>query len=230
MSGRRLAAVVLMALLAAPPMTSVAGAAQPPSTGGLQVDVDPMAACILAGEFPLFEGAIVPVNGVTRARLFFRSALSQDFYYVEAVQEERGRWVSRLPRPRLNAGPITFYLDATKSDYSQARSAEGNAIVVRKIEQCPQDRKAAPVAPGGPVSVFDVAGNPVFPAGFEGVTGGVAAASGGVGVAASAGLGTAVGTGAGFITSTAGLITLGAFAVGITTIVIATAEPNSPSR
>jgi len=229
MSVHRLAAVVLMALLAAPPMTSMA-ATQPPSTGGLQVDVDPTAACILAGEYPLFQGAIVPMEGVTGARLFFRSALSPDFYYVEAVQEERGRYVARLPRPRPNAGPITFYLEATKSDFSQARSAEGNAIVVRKIEQCPQDRKAAPVAPGGPVSVFDVAGNPVFPAGFEGVTGGMAAASAGLGADASSGLGAAVGAGAGFLSSTAGLITLGAFAAGITTIVIATDEPKSPSR
>ena len=75
------------------------------------------------------------------------------------------------------------------------------------------------------MSVFDVAGNPAFPAGFEGVTG-VAAAGGGAGV------GSAAGAGGGFLTSTAGLITLGAIAVGITTIVIVTNgnEPNSPSR
>ena len=136
---------------------------------------------------------------------------------------EGGRYVARLPRPRPEAGPISFYLEATRSDFSQGRSAEGTAIVVRKIEECPSDRKAAPVAPGGPVSVFDVAGNPAFPAGFEGITG-VAAGSVGVGAAA--------GSGAGFLTSTAGLITVGAVAVGITTIVIATHgnEPQSPSR
>jgi hypothetical protein len=224
MSVRRLAAMVLVPLLAAPPVTSKATAAtQPPSAGGLQVDVDPTAACILAGQYPVFQGAIVPPEGVTRSRLFFRSSLSPELYYVEALQEERGRYVARLPRPRLNAGPIIFYLEATGSDFAPGRSAEGNAIVVRKIEQCPQDRKGVPVAPGGgPVSVFDVAGNPAFPAGFEGVAGGVAAASAGVGAAA--------GSGAGFITSTAGLITLGAVAVGITAIVIATDEPNSPSR
>ena len=74
------------------------------------------------------------------------------------------------------------------------------------------------------MSVFDVAGNPAFPAGFEGLTG--VAAAGGTGV------GSAAGAGAGFLTSTAGLITLGAIAVGITTIVIVTNgnEPKSASR
>jgi hypothetical protein len=229
MSVRRLAAIVLIALLAAPPMASVAGAAaQAPSAGGLLVNVDPTQACILAGQYPQLRGAIMPMDGVTRSRLFFHSALAPDFYYVEAVLEG-GRYVARLPRPRLEAGPISFYLEATKSDFSQARSSDGTAIVVRKIEECPADRKPAPVAPGGPVSVFDVAGNPAFPAGFEGLTG---VAGGAAGAAAGTGVGGAAGAGAGFLTSTAGLITLGAVAVGITTIVIVTNgnEPKSASR
>jgi hypothetical protein len=79
------------------------------------------------------------------------------------------------------------------------------------------------------VSVFDVAGNPAFPAGFEGLTG---VAGGAAGAAAGTGVGGAAGAGAGFLTSTAGLITLGAVAVGITTIVIVTNgnEPKSASR
>lgn len=224
----RLTAAVLIPLLAAPSMVSVAAAApQPPSGGSMQVQLDPTKACFLAGEYPQLQGGVVPMEGVTRSRLFFHSSLSTEFYYVEAVLEG-GRLVARLPRPRLEAAPLSFYLEATKSDFSVGRSAEGMGIVVRKIEECPSDRKAAPVAPGGPVSVFDVAGNPAFPAGFEGITGaagaaGAAAAGGGGGAAAGAG---------GFFTSTAGLISLGAVAVGVTTVVIATRgnEPQSPSR
>ncbi len=225
MSVCRPAAIVLIPLLAAPPMASVAAAApQPPSGGSMQVEVDPTKACFVAGEYPHLQGGVVPMEGVTRSRLFFHSALSNEFYYVEAVLEG-GKLGVRLPRPRMEAGPLTFYLEATKGDFSVGRSLEGMAIVVRKVEECPSDRKVAPVSPGGPVSVFDVAGNPAFPAGFEGLTGaGAAAAAGGVGAAAGAG---------GFFTSTAGLITLGAFAVGVTTVVIATRggnEPKSPSR
>jgi hypothetical protein len=223
---RRIAATVLIGLLAAPPMASVAGAApQPPSGGAIQVNFDPLRACILAGEYAQFQGFVTPPDGVSRARLFFHSSLSNDFYYVEAVLEG-GRYVARIPRVRPNAGPLSLYLEATKNDFSQSRSPEGTAIVVRKIEECPADRKAAPIAPGGPVSVFDVAGNPAFPAGFEGLTGVAGAASGGAGVGAAAG------SGGSFLTSTAGLITLGALAVGITTVVIATNgnAPKSPSR
>jgi hypothetical protein len=208
-------------------MASVSMAApQSPSAAGMEVDIDPVQACLLVGEYPQFQGVVVPMDGITRSRLFFRSSLSPDMYYVEAVRES-GRYVARIPRPTRAAGPIIFYLEATKNDFSQGRSTEGNAIVVRKIEECPADRKAAPVAPGGPVSVFDVAGNPAFPAGFEGVTG-AAAAAGGAG--AAGGVGGAAGAGSGFLTSTAGLVTLGALAVGITTIVLVTNGPASPSR
>lgn len=217
--------------MAAPPMASVARAGpQAPSAGAMQVDVDPIRACIIAGEYSQFQGAVTPMEGISRARLFFHSSLSNDFYYVEAVLEG-GRYVARIPRANPQAGPLNFYLEATKNDFSQARSVDGNAIIVRKIEECPADRKAAPVAPGGPVSVFDVAGNPAFPAGFEGVTGAGAAAGVG-GAAAGGGVGGAAGAGAGFFTTTAGLITLGAVAVGVTTIVIATRGDGvkSPSR
>jgi len=225
MSVRRLAAVVLVLLLAAPMATLAGAAPQAPPVPALLVDVDPASGCVLAYEYPQLQGSIVPLTGVTRSRLFFHSALGPDFYYVEAVLEG-GRYVARLPRPRPEAGPIVYYLEATRSDFSQGRSGEGNAIVVRKIEDCPASRKAAPVAPGGPVSVFDVAGNPSFPAGFDGIAGAAAAGAGG-----AAGVGVAAGAGGGFLTSNVGIMTLAAVAVGITTVVILTNNgPQSPSR
>jgi hypothetical protein len=229
MSLRRLAALALVALLAAPPAVPVASAAPQVGSGSLQVEVDPSPACVLAGEHPQFQGSVIPMSGVRRTRLFFTSALNpNDVYYVEAVLEG-GRYVARLPRPRPEAGPFSFYLEAA-GDGGQGRSADANAIVVRKIEECPGDRKAAPVAPGGPVSVFDVAGNAAFPAGFEGVTG---AAALGAGAGAAGGVGGAAGAG-GFFTSTAGLIALGAVAVGVGTLVIISQDDSpsvaSPSR
>jgi len=230
MSVRRFAAIVLIGLLSSPPLASVARAApQPPAAGTMQVDVDPVRACVLAGQYAEFQGGVNPPDGVSRARLFFHSALSNDFYYVEAVLEG-GRYVARIPQARPGSGPLSFYLEVTKTDFLQARSVDGSALVVRKIEECPADRKPAPVAPGGPVSVFDVAGNPAFPTGFDGITGAGAAAGAG-GAAAGGGVGGAAGSGA-FFTSTAGLITLGAVAIGVTTIVIATRDngAKSPSR
>jgi len=219
MTVRRLAIMVSGALLAAPLyVATVSAAPQSAPAGDVQVDVDPVKGCILVGEYPQFQGSVAPMEGVTRVRLFFRSALSPDFFFVEAVLEG-GRYVSRIPRPTsAQTGPVQYYLEATRSDLVQGRSGEGNSIVVRKVEECPGDRKAAPVAPGGPVSVFDVAGNPAFPAGFEGVMG--ATAAGGAAVGAAAG-------GGSFFTSTAGLITAGAIVAGVTTAVIVANQSGS---
>jgi hypothetical protein len=211
MSFRRLT-VTAVALLVASAWIATANAAPRASAAvDMQVGVDPMQACILAGEYPQFQGSVTPMDGVMRTRLFFKSALSPDFFFVESVFEG-GRYVARIPKPNPEAGPLSFYFEATKADSVQGRSGDGNAIVVRKIEDCPADRKAVPVAPGGPVSVFDVAGNPAFPAGFAGIMGATGAAGGAAAVGAAAG--------GGFLTSTAGIVTLAALGAGIATTVI----------
>jgi hypothetical protein len=222
MSIHRLAAIVLVPLLVAPPSVSVASAAQAPVGSGLEVSIDPSSACVIAGEHPQFQGSITPMSGVRQARLFFQSALSPDVYSVPAVLEG-GRYVARVPCPRLDTGSFTFYLEAS-GDGGQGRSAVGNAIVVRRIEDCPGDRRVAPMSPGGPVSVFGVAGSPALPAGFEGVTGAAACAGAGANTAAPADS---------FFESKAGALTLAAAGLGIgAAIFFATRddEPTSPSR
>jgi hypothetical protein len=222
MSIHRLAAVVLVPLLAAPPAVSVA-AADPPAPAGstLEVAVDSPRACVVAGEHPQVQGTITPMSGVRRARLFFRSALSADFYYVEAVLAG-GRSIARLPCALPGAGSISFYLDAT-GDGSGGRSADGDAIVVRRSDECSGDRTVAPISPGGPVRVFDVAGNPAFPAGFGGVAGGGPVCEVARPVAAA---------GRNFFGTTTGLATLAAAGLGIAAIIIVSNDnqPTSPSR
>jgi len=221
---RRSAAVVLVLLLIAPPGASVAGAAaQAPAGGTLEVALDTPRACVVAGEHPQVQGTITPMSGVRRARLFFRSALNPDSYYVEAVLAG-GRSIARLPCPLSGAGSISFYLEAT-GDGSGGRSADGDAVVVRRSDECSGDRTAAPISPGGPVRVFDAAGNPAFPAGFGGVAGSATACE--VGARPAAG-----GKG-NFFGTTAGRVALAAAGVGIGAIVyFATRdnEPTSPSR
>ena len=153
MSVRRLAAVVLVLLLAAPMATLAGAAPQAPPAPGLLVDVDPASGCVLAYEYPQLQGSIVPLTGVTRSRLFFHSALGPDFYYVEAVLEG-GRYVARLPRPRPEAGPIVYYLEATRSDFSQGRSG-GPADRAATLGRPPRRRRRRsipapdPPAPAG---------------------------------------------------------------------------------
>ena len=221
MSLRRLAAVVLVFLLVAPPVAPAAGAApQAPAGSTLEVALDTPRACVVTGEHPQIQGTITPMSGVRRARLFFRSALSADFYYVEAVLAG-GRSIARLPCPLPEARSVSFYLDAT-GDGSGGRSAEGDALVVRKGEECSSDRTLAPVSPGGAVRVFDVAGNPAIPPGFGGVVGGATACEARPVAAA----------GRNFFGTTAGLVTLAAAGVGIAALIINRNEnqPTSPSR
>jgi hypothetical protein len=227
MSIHRLAAVVLAALLVAPPGVSVAAAnPQAPAGGTLQVALDASHACVIAGEHSQVQGTILPSSGAGRARLFFRSTLTADFYYVDAVLAG-GRSVARLPCPRPEAGSISFYFDAA-GDGSQGRSPDGDAIVVRRSEECSSDRALAPIAPGGPVRVFDVAGNPAVPPGFAGVIGGATACEARVPVAAAVG-------GGNFFGTTAGIVTLAAAGLGIAALIVVSNhdndnQPISPSR
>jgi hypothetical protein len=229
MSIHRLAVVVLVPLLAVPSGAPVAAAAPQapagsnPAASGLQVALDTPHACVVAGEHPQFQGTITPVSGVNRARLFFRSTLTADLYYVEAVLAG-GRAVARLPCPHMETGSISFYLDAT-GDGSGGRSADGDAQVVRKSEDCSSDRTLAPISPGGAVRAFDVAGNPAVPRGFDGVVGGATACETRVPIAAAGG--------GNFFGTTAGIVTLAAAGLGIAAVIhFATREnePTSPSR
>lgn len=195
-----IAVFALVSLLVASPF------ALPATAAAAEVSVQPSPACLIAGDYPQISAAVIPAGNIARVRVFFRSVLSPDYYYVEAVPQG-GVWVARLPRPRPEAGPVSVYANVTTADFAESRSADVSAPVVRNTGQCPSDHKPAPTSPGGPVSVFDVAGNPALPAGFTGVA---AVAAGGAGAA---------GAGA-FLTSTGGLVTLAAVAVGITTIVI----------
>src|SRR5437867_13078192 len=103
----------LMAALSIPLGTvASASAAEPiaPSTGSLHVSHEPVG-CMIADQSPQIEATVAPSSSVATVRVYFRSALSPDLYYI--VAEPQGDfYVAGLPRPQLNAGPITFYVEA----------------------------------------------------------------------------------------------------------------------
>jgi hypothetical protein len=149
--------------------------------------------CFVAGEFPLLDAAIEPMPNVARARVYFRAAQGSSFYYIEMTQEQ-ARFFGKLPRPRVEASPITYYLQATTTEFEESQTPEIEAIVVEKKEDC-GDRKVAAFGPPGEVTVFSSAtGAAIAPAGFA--AGGAAIAAGTValvaGGAAAAGIGVGV--------------------------------------
>jgi hypothetical protein len=178
---------------------------------------------MVAGTNPQVDAGITPDEQVQAGRVYFRSALGDSFYYVE-MTPGAGRYVGVLPKPRLDAGPITYYVEGVGRQYEQSQSPEASADVVEKPEDC-KDRPIAALGPADPVRVFSVAGGTALPPGFSGVSSVVAAAAGNGLAATTAAAAAAAGGTSG---TTIGIVG-GAVAVGVGTIVFATNDDNPPA-
>jgi hypothetical protein len=155
----------------APPPSGIEGQAVG-APGAPVIDHEPVA-CFIAGEFPLLDARIEPLSGVARARVYFKSALGTSYYFVEMTTVE-GVFQGKLPRPRIEASPIEYYIQATTAEFVEAQTPQVSARVVEKKEDC--EGKVAAIGPQGPVQVFSAStGAALNPAGF---------AAGGIGIAA----------------------------------------------
>ena len=216
----------LVILLAAPPFAP----AEPQAASNpvlLSVTLTPVE-CMVAGTNPQIDAVITSGEQVQAGRVYFKSALGDAFFYVEMVLQA-GRYVGVLPKPQIDAGPITYYVEGVGRDYAQSQTPEARAIVVEKQEDC-RDKPAAVLGPSGAVRVFSLGAGTALPAGFSGVLS-VVAAGAGTGAAAAG----AAAAGGGFFGSTAGIIVIGAAAVGVGTVVIVSTggsdnPPASPTR
>jgi hypothetical protein len=120
--------------------------------------------CFVEGEFPLVPARIEPAEKVARGRVYFHAAQSDAFYYVEMTPSEEG-FVGKLPRPMLEASPITYFVEGMSTEFGEARTAEIEALVVRDKDEC--EGKVAAFGPPGDVTVFSAAtGAAVKPIGF----------------------------------------------------------------
>lgn len=181
---------------------------QAPAPTGLDLQHSPRG-CVPADEHPEIDAALKPAARVKQARVYFKGAREDEFHYVEMVPEI-GRYVACLPRPKKDAGPIDYYIEAIGNDGSTARSSNVNSLVVDRNDTCPADRRVASVCPClVPVAVFNTAGQPIVPGAWTGVAGG------------GAGLGTK---------TTAGLILIGAGLIGVAIELPGGSGPASPSR
>ena len=135
---------------------------------GAQILFEPVT-CFIAGEFPLLDTGIEPVASVARARVYFKGAVGDSFYYVE-MSLDQGRYFGKLPRPRVEASPITYYVQSTTTEFEESQTQEIEALVVQDKAEC-GDRKVAAIGPAGAVTVFSAAtgASIVAPAGFAAV-------------------------------------------------------------
>ena len=135
---------------------------------GAQIQFEPVT-CFIAGEFPLLDTSIEPMASVARARVYFKGAAGDAYYYVEMTQDQ-GRFFGKLPRPRVEASPITYYVQSTTTEFEESQTQEIEALVVADRAEC-GDRKVAAVGPAGAVTVFSAAtgASVLAPAGFAAV-------------------------------------------------------------
>jgi hypothetical protein len=121
--------------------------------------------CLIENEFPLVEAQILPMENVARARVYFRSALGSSYYFVEMVPEG-GIFTGKLPKPKLEASPITYYVEATTTDFGELSTPEYDATVIPEEEDC--DGEVAAIGPPGAVTVFSASTGAALavPAGF----------------------------------------------------------------
>ena len=111
------------ATMASASMTQTPGQPPPlpgPSGSTTEIQHDPIG-CLVAGQFPLVDANINPAGSVARARVYFKAAGSDNWYYVEMTPAEAG-FVGKLPRPKLEASPITYYVQATTTEFGEAWS------------------------------------------------------------------------------------------------------------
>ena len=132
---------------------------------GAQILFEPVT-CFVAGKFPLLDAGIEPIASVARARVYFKGAAGTAFYYVE-MNQETGRYFGKLPRPRVEASPITYYVQSTTTEFDESQTSEIEAIVVQDKAEC-GDRKIAAFGPPGAITIFSAAtgASILAPAGF----------------------------------------------------------------
>jgi hypothetical protein len=140
---------------------------------GAEIRFQPVT-CFVAGEFPLLDAEMSPLPSVARARVYFKAALGETFYYVE-MNQDQGKFFGKLPRPRVEASPITYYIQSTTTEFEESQTREIEAIVVEQKSEC-GDRLVAAFGPPGAVTVFSAASGAsiIAPAGFAAAGAGLA--------------------------------------------------------
>ena len=170
--------------------------------------------CIAPGQFAVVLSGIDPGEELQTAKVYFRSSLYPDFYYVEMTYEE-GRYVGILPQVSPETPRVVYYLEAIDSVFNSTRSHEFDPPVK---DPCDDDPAAAYLLGANPGIVVGVttAAQSALPPGFSavGIIGTITAAG------ASAGVGGGVST---------GVVVAAAGAAGVAGGVVATQPEEEPA-
>lgn len=109
--------------------------------------------CMVAGQFPLVEAMLQPAASVTRARVYFKSKSRSARYFVE-MQQQDGRLVGKLPKPKLEDAALRYSVRASTS-LGESQTREIEARIASDESECPAGSLVATIGPPGAVTVFD---------------------------------------------------------------------------
>ncbi len=169
--------------------------------------------CIAPGRYAVVLSGIEPPGDVQSAKVYFRSELYPDFYYVP-MEREGDRFVAFLPQADPSTPRVIYYLEAVDQSFKSVRSEEFAPV----IGECEDDPALAHLTGETPEILVGstAAGASAIPPGF--------AAAGIIGTIASTGVASAVASGIGTGVAVAG-VAGAAGAAGA--VVVATQGPAS---
>jgi hypothetical protein len=147
--------------------------------------------CIEPGKFAVVLSGIDPVDEVQTAKVYFRSSLYPDFYYVEMTRDA-DRFVGVLPQVSPETPEVVYYLEAIDSVFESSRSRE----FLADVDDCDDDPAAAYYTGSEPGIIVGAttAGSSALPPGFSaiGIVGTITAVGVSSGVGGGVGAGVAV--------------------------------------
>jgi hypothetical protein len=184
--------------------------------------------CVAPGKFAVILSGIDPELEVQTAKVYFRSSLYPDFYYVEMTYEN-GRFQGILPSPSPETTRIVYYLEAIDGVFNGTRSIEWDP----PVDECDDDPGVAYFIgdPAGIVVGATTAGQSALPAGFSavGIVGTIAATGAATGIGGGIGAGTAVAVGAAAAGAAGAVVAASGAAGEATTTAVAAGPTSTPS-
>ncbi len=159
-------------------------------------DVD----CLPRGEFSQFLASIQPASTIRAAKLYFRSNLYPEFYFVAMSLDAAGSFEAVMPLPAAETTKVVYYIEAVDLSFQSSRSDELE-VAISEGSGCRRGPGAVLFPGASPAIVVGATqvGIPAIPAGFQatGITGFLTASGGIAGTGGGIGVGVAVGAAAG---------------------------------
>src|SRR5262245_47790652 len=176
------------ALACAVSSTRAGAVTQAPAPATQVIKHDPVIACVVAGQHPLFKACVTPAGDLKQFRFYFRGEGSTSWFYtlMKRTENQIGQACYEgigLKPKKKSIKSMDFYFEALDS-----RTQDYTARVAQSKSECDKDKlAAAPFSNAGPSAVFGSS------AGFGStslllpVAGGLVLAGGGTAIALNAG-------------------------------------------